>query len=270
MSLQGKIALVTGAGSGIGRASAIVMAARGATVVVSDLNLEAAEIVAQEIRAKGGTALYTQCDIGDESSVEQSVGLAVEHFGRLDVLHNNAALTDLEIAAQDTDILSIPTAVWDRVMAVTLRGPMLGCRYAVREMLKLGRGAIINTSSIFGVSAHNQQVAYGVAKAGVNMLTQYVATAYGPNGVRCNAVAPSLILTPTANAFVPEQLKAVHLASTLTPHLGEPEDIANIVAFLASDDARFITGQVVHADGGLTAHLGTYADARRYYQSIEA
>ncbi|MDB5584176.1 MAG: hypothetical protein JWR80_9352 [Bradyrhizobium sp.] len=267
-SLQGKIALITGGGSGIGRASAMRMAAQGATVSVSDLRLAAAEDVAAEIRAAGGAASALECDIGDEASVADAVRSVVDAFGRIDILHNNAALTALEVAAQDTDILSIPTEIWDLVMAVTLRGPMLGCRYAVLEMLKRGGGSIINTSSIFGLSAHNQQVAYGCAKAGVNMLTQYVATAFGRRGIRCNAVAPSLIITPATRAFIPDRLKAAHEASTLTPHLGEPEDVAHIVAFLASDEARFVTGQIIRADGGTMAHLPTYADTTRFYESV--
>jgi NAD(P)-dependent dehydrogenase (short-subunit alcohol dehydrogenase family) len=239
ISLRDKIVLVTGGGSGIGRASASIMAAHGAKLVVSDLRLD-------------------------------TVRAVVERFERIDILHNNAALTAIDVIAQDTDILSIPTALWDRVMAVTLRGPMLGCRYAVREMLETGGGSIINTSSIFGLSAHNQQVAYGCAKAGVNRLTEYVATAFGQQGIRCNAVAPSLIMTPAAHAFIPEGLRAAHLASTLMPYLGEPEDVGHVVAFLASDEARFITGQVVRVDGGTMAHLPTYADAKRFYESSRA
>jgi NAD(P)-dependent dehydrogenase (short-subunit alcohol dehydrogenase family) len=267
-SLTGKVVLVTGGGSGIGRASAAIMASRGAKIVVSDLDVGAARAVVREITQHGGTAIALACDIGDEGSISDAVAATVHQFGRLDVMHNNAALTSVEVSAKDTDILAIPTEIWDQMMAVTLRGSMLGCRYAVRSMLETGGGAIVNTSSTFGLSAHNQNVAYGVAKAGVNMLTEYVATAFGRHNIRCNAVAPALIATPAADAFVPAALKAVHEASFLTPYVGRPEDVAHAVAFLASDEARFITGQVVRVDGGTLSHLPTYADARRFYASV--
>lgn len=267
-TLEGKSVLVTGGGSGIGRAGALIMARRGARLAVSDLRPEAAEQVAAEIREAGGNAIAIECDVEIETEIASAIAETVRAFGRIDVLHNNAALLAPDVIVHDTDILSIPTDIWDRVMAVTLRGPMLGCRYAVQEMRKTGGGSIINTSSIFGLSAHNQQVAYGCAKAGVSQLTQYVATSFGRDNIRCNAVAPSLILTSTAKAAVPLELQEANLASTLLPFLGEPEDVGNMVAFLASDDARFITGQTIRVDGGMLAHLATYADAERLYASI--
>ena len=177
----------------------------------------------------------------------------VETFGRLDILHNNAALTRLDVVAQDTDMLSIPR----ETLAVPLCGRCWAADIVFLEMLKTSGGSIINTSSIFGLSARNQQLAYGCAKTAVNILTQYVATAFGRQGVRCNAVAPSLIMTPAAHAFISDRLRPAHEASDLTSFLGEPEDVANIVAFLASNEARFVTGQVIRADGGTLAHLPT-------------
>ena len=122
---------------------------------------------------------------------------------------------------------------------------------------------------MYGISAFNRMPAYGISKAGINMLTEYVATAYGRQGIRCNAVAPSMIKTPLMMEFIPERLRQLNEDATLTPFLGEPEDIANIVAFLASDDARYLTGQVIRADGGTTAHLPTYSDARRFFEGTE-
>ncbi|MDF1691465.1 MAG: SDR family oxidoreductase [Zhongshania sp.] len=264
-SLENKVALVTGAGSGIGRACARKLAECGASVLVTDINKEAAEKVVSEIREAGGTASAGICDIGDEASVAAAVALAVEIFGGLDILHNNAAYASAESVAADTDIVDMPLALWDTTMAITLRGTMLGCRYAVKEMVKRGGGSIINTSSQYGVSAFNKMPCYGVAKAAINMLTEYVATAFGREGIRCNSVAPSMILTPLLKAAIPEELIKLNEDSALTPFLGEPEDIANIVAFLASDEARYLTGQVIRADGGMTAHLPTYADARRFF-----
>jgi NAD(P)-dependent dehydrogenase (short-subunit alcohol dehydrogenase family) len=265
--LRGKVAMVTGGGSGIGRACAKRMAQDGASLMVSDVNLETAGAVVKEIRAAGGTAETIHCDITNEDSIRDALAGTVAHFGRIDILHNNAAYVPLEALQADIDILTIPTAMWDAVMQGTLRGTMLGCRYGVIEMLKTGGGSIINTSSMYGVGAFNRQPAYGVSKAAINMLTEYVATAFGKRGIRCNAVAPSMIDTPLLRSFIPQTLIDLNADATLTPFLGQPEDIANIVAFLASDEARYLTGQVIRADGGTTAHLPTYSDANRYYEA---
>lgn len=266
--LQGKVAMVTGGGSGIGRACALRMARDGAQVMVTDLNSDAAKKVAEEIIQSAGTADFLPCDITDEGSIRDAVETTARRFGRLDILHNNAAYTSMEALEKDVDILTIPTGMWDSIMQGTLRGTMLGCRYGVIEMLKTGGGSIINTSSMYGVHAFNRMPAYGVSKAGINMLTEYVATAYGRQNIRCNAVAPSLIVTPLSSGFLPQALIDLNADSALTPFLGEPDDIANIVAFLASDDARYLTGQVIRADGGSTAHVGTYADARRFFGDV--
>lgn len=263
--LSGKIAMITGAASGIGRACAIRMAADGALVTIADINMEGGAQVVAEIANAGGKADTVHCDITTEESIKAAIEGVVAKHGRLDILHNNAAYVPVEVLEADVDILTIPTAMWDKVMEGTLRGTMLGCRYGVIEMLKSGGGSIINTSSMYGVGAFNRQPAYGVSKAGINMLTEYVATAFGKKGVRCNAVAPSMISTPLLRSFIPEELVKLNEDATLTPFLGEPEDIAAIVAFLASDDARYLNGQVIRADGGTTAHLPTYSDARRFY-----
>ncbi|MGE4429717.1 MAG: SDR family NAD(P)-dependent oxidoreductase [Sphingobium sp.] len=265
MRLKDKVAMVTGGGSGIGKASCIKLAEEGARVCVSDLRVDAAEVVAEEIRAAGGDAIALACDIGQEDGIAAAVGQVAGHYGRLDILHNNAALLTADSATGDTDILNIPTELWDQTMQVTLRGTMLGCRYAVKQMLKNGGGSIINTSSSYGVQPFVRMPAYGVAKAAINMLTQYVATSYSRQNIRCNAVAPSMIYTPALAKLIPQALIDLNKDSALTPFLGEPEDIANVVAFLASDEARYLTGQIVHADGGGTVPLATYADARRFF-----
>lgn len=263
--LAGKIAVITGAASGIGRACAIRMAGDGAHVTIADINVDGAAQVVAEIEEAGGKADAIHCDITIEESIKSAIeGVAAKH-GRLDILHNNAAYLPLDVLEADVDILTIPTAMWDKVMEGTLRGTMLGCRYGVIEMLKNGGGSIINTSSMYGVGAFNRQPAYGVSKAAINMLTEYVATAFGKKGVRCNAVAPSMISTPLLRSFIPEELVKLNEDATLTPSLGTPEDIAAIVAFLASDDGRYLNGQVIRADGGSTAHLPTYSDARRFF-----
>jgi len=266
-NLAGKVALITGGGSGIGRATALLMAAEGASVLIADIDLPSAQTVIEIIRERGGIARAVKCDIGIEQDVAAAVDAALDSFGRLDVLFNNAALLTAASLEQDIDILTVSTEIWDETMRVTLRGTMLGCRYAVRAMLRSGGGSIINTSSSFSLAAHNRSAAYGVAKSGVNTLTAYVATAFGRQGIRCNAVAPSLIMTPLAYQVLPERERKIHEDSTATGKLGEPEDVAEVVAFLASDRARYLTGQVIRVDGGTLAHLPTYADWRRQIEA---
>jgi NAD(P)-dependent dehydrogenase (short-subunit alcohol dehydrogenase family) len=263
--LSGKSAMVTASASGIGKATAKELARRGASVMLADINVEGARVVAQEIVSSGGRAEAIYCDIGVEKDIAAAVGATVAHFGKIDIMHNNAALLDPKVFEQDVDILTIETESWDKTMAVTLRGTMLGCRYAVLEMRKTGGGSIINTSSMYGVSAFYRQTAYGVAKGAINTLTEYVATSFGRDNIRCNAVAPSMIRTPILAEIIPEALIKLNVDSVSLPFLGEPQDIANIVAFLASDDARYLTGLVIKADGGTTSHLPTVADARRFY-----
>lgn len=261
MGLDGKVAIVTGGASGIGAATAMGLAGEGARVLVSDLNLEGAEAVAKRIEDAGGEALGFKVDVADEERVREMVGAAVDEFGRLDILHNNAAA--LGLVERDADVANADAALWDETMAVNLRGPMLGCKYAVPRMIEGGGGSIINTSSGAGVAGDLNRTAYGVSKAGLNSLTQYVATQYGKQGVRCNAIAPALVLTPAARWTLPQEMIEILEAHHLTPALVEPEDIAAAVVFLASDAARFVTGQVLPVDGGFLAHLPTVADMLR-------
>ncbi|WP_419815699.1 SDR family NAD(P)-dependent oxidoreductase [Glacieibacterium sp.] len=263
-TLANKVAMVTGAGSGIGRASAMTMAARGALVMVTDLDPARAAAVAAEIVEAGGSASCIVCDIGNDDSIRAAVEATETRFGRLNVLHNNAALLSDEAIRGDQEILDIPIAIWDRTMEVTVRGTMLACRYAVHAMRRAGGGSIINTSSIYGIRAANRMPAYSVSKAAVNMLTEVVAAAYGRDGIRCNAVAPSMMRTPTLDKYVPEAIVAYNEDAALVPRLGGPQDVANVVAFLASDESAYMTGHVFPVDGGTLSHLPTYGDERRY------
>jgi NAD(P)-dependent dehydrogenase (short-subunit alcohol dehydrogenase family) len=265
--LAGKVAVITGAGSGIGRASALHLASAGARIVVADIDDRSGEDAADEIRQAGGEAVFQPCDVLREADIEAAVDRAAGQFGAIDIMFNNAAALPQTLMEEDRDILSISTEGWNQLLTGILTSVMLGCRYAVRTMLARGRGgSIINTSSMYGVSAYNRHVAYGTAKAGVIRLTQYVATAYGRDNIRCNAIAPSMITTPLLERTAPPELIELNRDSVLLPELGAPDDVASVVAFLASDAARYLTGQLIRVDGGSTAHLPTFADARRFYR----
>lgn len=260
--LAGRVAIVTGAASGIGRASALALARAGASVLVADVDAAGASRVAEEIGDAGGRALGRRADVSDPDSVIAMVAAAAEGFGGVDILHNNAALTDPAVIGADGELAELDLSVWERTLAVNLRGPMLGCKYALPRMLERGGGSIVNTSSASGLTGDVARVAYGVSKAGVDALTRYVATQYGKRGIRCNAIAPGVIATPALEKNVAPELIAIFEQSHLTPRLGNPEDVAALVVFLASDAAAFITGQILCVDGGLLAHHPTFASVR--------
>jgi NAD(P)-dependent dehydrogenase (short-subunit alcohol dehydrogenase family) len=252
--LDGKVAIVTGAASGIGRRTAELMASEGARVVVADIDGDGAEAVAGAIRREGGEAVASTTDVSREDDVRAMVDAAIARFGALHVLHNNAAITAAEHLARDGTVVDMEVDVWDRTLAVALRGAMLGCKHAVPHMIEAGGGSIVNTSSNSGLSGDLTLTAYSAAKAGINTLTLSVATAFGRQGVRCNAVAPGFIMGPSASA-VPSALIEVLEKNNLLPRLGVPDDIANVVVFLASDASSFVTGQVIKVDGGQLSHL---------------
>jgi NAD(P)-dependent dehydrogenase (short-subunit alcohol dehydrogenase family) len=256
--LDGKVAIVTGAGSGIGRATATRMASEGAAVVVADVNVETAKETVTNIEGAGGQAVAQWVDIGEETAIEAMVRAAVEAYGRLDCIHNNAA--NVTVVPRDLEVADMDVEVWDATMRVNLRGAMLGCKHALPHMVRQGGGAIINTSSMAGQFGDLNRVAYGVSKAGIDSLTRYVATQYGKQGVRCNAIAPGVVDTPSLAANVPVEQVEMFLRSAVTPTLGKPDDIAGVVVFLASDAARFVTGQVINVDGGMGMHTPLYGE----------
>lgn len=256
--LKGKVAIVAGSASGMGAAGARLMAAEGAKVVLADINIRLAEQRAAEIRAAGGEAVACAVDIADESAVKAMVEFTVKQYGGIDVLHNNAAIFIPEVLGPDTatDILHLDLAIFDRTLSVNLRGFILTARHVVPEMLKRGGGSIINTSTGVSLLPQPTQHAYSISKAGVNMLTLAIATAYGKQGIRCNAVLPGLVLTnPEAGRYIDMAVR-----HNLTPYAGQPEDLANVFVFLASDESRYITGQLIQVDGGIFAHTPTYAE----------
>ena len=258
--LDGRVAIVTGAASGIGRASAHALAAAGAAVVIADRDADGATRVADEIAIEGGAAAAQPTDVADESAIEAMIATAVERFGGLDILHNNAAASDPALMGRDLDLADMDADVWDATFAVNLRGPMLGCKHAIPHLLARGGGSIVNTSSASGLVGDLTRAAYGASKAGLDSLTRYVATQYGKRGIRCNSIAPGVIETPALAANVPAEQLAVYQRSHLTPRLGRPEDIAAAVVFLVSDDAAFITGQTLSVDGGLLVHHPVFGE----------
>ena len=258
--LEAKVAIVTGSASGIGAETAAALAREGARVVIADVNAEGAARRAEALRADGREAASTVADIGEESSVRELIRFTVATFGGLDVLVNNAACTHLS-GTRDVGVEHTDTEVWDTIMRINLRGTMLACRYAIPELRARGGGSIVNISSGAALSGALSYSAYGVSKAGIITLTEYVATQHGKEGIRCNAIAPGLIVTPaTEGTYAKGEVGAMMLRHHLTPRLGKPSDIASAVVYLASDQSSFITGQVLSVDGGMSAHTSFYAD----------
>jgi NAD(P)-dependent dehydrogenase (short-subunit alcohol dehydrogenase family) len=257
--LSDRSAIITGGASGIGKATAILFATEGSRVLIADLNLAGAEEVAAGIRSSGGEALACRTDVAEEPDVKAMVALAVDKFGGVDILHNNAGAVGPDVLGRDSDVISMDVDVWDKTMAVNVRGVMLGCKYAVPPMLERGRGSIVNASSVSALAGSGGRFAYGTSKGALISLTKYVATAYGQRGVRCNALAPGLIMTPATVRNLPPDQFAVYEQNVLAARLGQPEDIAQAVLFLASDASVYINGQTISVDGGMLAHQPYYA-----------
>lgn len=260
--LEGKVAIITGAASGIGEATAERVAAEGARTVVADIDGDGARTVAEKIKAAGGEAFAVAVDLGDVASVRAMVDAAVAEYGGLDVLHNNAAATRVA-ATQDLPIAEADPDVWDLTMRVNLRGTMVATQAAVPHLIARGGGSIINTASGSGLLGDLRNPAYGASKAGLINFTKYVATEFGKQGVRCNAVSPGFIVTAAKAQPGREAVLELMLRHHLTPRLGRPEDVAALVVFLASDESSFITGENICVDGGMSAHQPFVADVRR-------
>lgn len=257
--MDGRVAVVTGGAGGIGAATVRLLAARGAMVAIADIAEDRARALAEDVPGAIALAL----DLEQESSIEAMIAETVRHFGRIDVLHNNAALLGPDIAAADGDIEHMATALWDRTYAVNVRGTMIACRAALPH-LRETRGCIVNTVSNLALQGHLIQAAYSSSKAAVVQLTRAIAASHGRAGVRCNAVAPGMTMTPALREAFPPALRQVVEDETLRDQLGDPEDIAQAVAFLASDAARNITGQVLVSDGGGASHVPGLAGFRSF------
>lgn len=255
-SLNGKVAIITGAAAGIGFATARIMAERGAQVVMTGTRAAAIEAAAEKIRAAGGQAQALRMDLSEPASIEALINGVIQQHGRIDILFNNAA--DLSVTSRDMDIEHMDLEVWDRIFTVNVRGTMLCCKHALPHMVKQGGGVIINTASVLGMHAAPVQAGYAASKAAVIQLSRSIATSHGKRGIRCNAILPGLIVTEGAQANLPPFIFEITESENLTPYLGKPEDIGYTVAFLASDEARYITGQAIVADGGANAHISGF------------
>lgn len=251
MRLEGKVALITGGGSGIGKVAASVFAAEGARLVLADVADEAGEAAAEEARSAGGEAVYVHADVSSPADAEAMVRTAVETFGSLDVLYNNAGI----FADDDASVVDTPEGVWNRTIDINLKGVFLGCKYGVPAMIDSGGGSIVNVASFVAlVGAATPQIAYTASKGGVLSMTREVAVEFARNGIRANALCPGPIETPLLAELLADparrERRLVHIPMG---RFGRAEEIAKAALFLASDDASFMTGAALVVDGGITA-----------------
>jgi NAD(P)-dependent dehydrogenase (short-subunit alcohol dehydrogenase family) len=244
-----KVAVVAGGAGGIGTASSLRLAEEGVAVVVGDLDGDAARAVATQINDSGGRAVDVAFDIADEDSVSALIGVALEAYGGLDLVHCNAAALDPDTIGRDTDAETVPLEVFDRTIAVNLRGHLLCTRLAIPHLRERGGGAVVYTASAAAYIGEPERPSYAIAKSGITALARHVASRWGKEGIRANAIAPGLIMTPAVAAGT---MAGHALASVPSTRLGLPDDIAAAVAFLLSDDAAWINGQVLSVDGGGT------------------
>ncbi|MBW1900521.1 MAG: SDR family oxidoreductase [Deltaproteobacteria bacterium] len=248
---DGKVAIVTGGASGIGKATMDRLSREGAAVVCVDINDELGESVVKEINAEGGKAAYRHCDVGEFSQVKATVDFAVERFGGLDIIHNNA------IWSSGGWVADIGLEDWDKSIRIMLTAVFYGCKAAIPAMLKRGGGSIVNTASIEAYGGEMMASPYCTAKAGVVNFTKNVAIEYGRVGIRANAICPGIVETPLLdfmNEFSKNSREEMENMSALG-RLLQPEEIAAVVAFLCSEDASAITGEALVVDGGITSFL---------------
>jgi len=263
--LSDRVAIITGAGQGIGAEVAAVLGTRGATVILNDIMADRVEETAAALRAQGICAEASVFDLTDEDDISRAVSAIAARHGRIDIVHNNAAFQTNEQRARDLDVINLPADAWDKAFAVNARGPMLLCKHVLPTMIAGGGGSIIHSASGFGLLGEMTLTAYGASKAALINLGRFIATQYGKQGVRSNVIAIGFVLSENAIESTPQVVKDVLLAHHLNPELGSPRDIANVVSFLASDDSRFINGALIPVDGGFTAHQASMVDFQRLF-----
>ena len=252
MRLADKVCVITGAGSGIGQAAAVLFAAEGAWVIVADINAGSAEGTVAAIRDAAGTATAVEVDVSQAASIEQMFATTLAAYGRLDVLVNNAGYGKAATVEETEE------AEWDRLMAVNLKGVYLGCKYAIPIMRGQGAGVIVNTASVVALVGIAKRAAYCASKGGVAALTRAMAVDHAGDGIRVNCVAPGTVETPYfteifAKSAEPTALRRDLEARHLMPRLARPEEIASAMLYLASDESSFVTGSTMVVDGGMTA-----------------
>ena len=249
-SLDGKIALVTGAASGIGRATALAFARQGANVVVADVETEGAQATVTQVRRAGGRADVIKCDVSRAAEVEALVAACVELHGRLDCAHNNAGIAEPRVLTAD-----LTEDIWDRVIDINLKGTWLGMKYQIRQMLEQGGGAIVNTASVVGLAAVWHQPSYVASKHGVIGLTRAAALEYAEQHIRVNAVCPAAVRTPALDWYFKHNppIEQALIESNPSKRIATVDEVVAAVVWLCSDEASFVTGHALAIDGGVLA-----------------
>ncbi len=244
MKVKDKVVIITGGGSGIGRETGILMAKQGARIVVADVNEKAGAETVEIIKKDGGEAFFAKLDVSNRDQIKQVINETIERYSRIDVLINNAGII------QDALVAKMTEEQWDKVVNINLKGPFNCIQAVVEQMIKQGSGVIINISSIVALYGNVGQTNYAATKAGLIGMTKTLAKELGKKGIRVNAVAPGFIHTPMT-ATVPDKILEMMKEKTPLRRLGQPEDVANALLFLSSDEASFINGAVLSVDGGL-------------------
>jgi NAD(P)-dependent dehydrogenase (short-subunit alcohol dehydrogenase family) len=256
MKLHGKVAVITGAASGMGAAAARLFVSEGAQVVVADVDEEGGRAVAAEL---GDAGLFVRTDVSDSEQVQALVRMAVKRFGRLTTLYNNAAPLWL-VNEEDRSVTELPEEVFDRIWAVVTRGTFLVCKYGIPELIRAGGGSVINTSTVDAVVGQGGYDAYSAAKGGVLSLTRAMAVGFAEHGVRVNAILPGFVRTPASEPWLSREASRRAIEGLHLTRIGEPEDIARFALYLASDDSAYVTGGWHCIDGGFTAFKTTVTD----------
>jgi NAD(P)-dependent dehydrogenase (short-subunit alcohol dehydrogenase family) len=251
--LDGKVAIITGAGSGIGRATALLFAKEGAKVVVADNVVSGGEETVNMIREAGGKACFVKTDVSMEADIKRMIKVALDNYGKLDILFNNAGIAEKPAPTHETEV-----ATWDRVISVNLKGVFLGMKYAISEMLERGGGIIINAASLASLVGVLGRPAYCASKGGVLLLTKAAALDYAAQNIRVNCICPGFIWTPMMESAMEsasniEEAKKKTIEKQPIGRMGTPEEVARVALFLACDDSTYVTGIALPVDGGFTA-----------------